>query len=93
MNPDYGKDLDIVESCSWTWNEESKRYTLDEESYFAKEWVGEEIYSDSRIQFVVHVLSGEDLFSEKFYFYFYSEAKQFMDERLAAGECAVIKKV
>ena len=89
MNPE--KDLDIIESCSWEWNEKDKKYTLDEERYFAKEWIGEDLFkSGQEVKFVVHVLSGDEPYSEEFYFY--SQAKSFMDEHLAVGDCAVMKK-
>lgn len=89
MNPE--DDL-AIKSYSWDWSMQDGKYVLadDEEDYMAKEWIKPDTFN-SQVKFVVHVLSGNQPFAEEFYFY--SQAKEFMDKHLSLGHCAVLKKV
>lgn len=85
-----GTELNIKTS-SWDWSHDSRSYVVDEEQYFAKEWIGEDLYA-SAVKFRVHIFdSAAGTFTEDFYFY--SQAKEFMDKHLSLGDCAVMKRI
>lgn len=88
MNPE--DDL-AIKCYSWDWSAQDGKYVLDgEEDYVAGEWIRPDTFN-SQVKFVVHLLSEDQPFAEEFYFY--SQAKEFMDKHLSLGHCAVLKKV